>query len=520
MNPLPPRRSIKDYLLPFLIIVAIGVCAALAVRLWSLMNTTEDDSGFSMSGKAALTTLKGEVEAYLPANQAWKIITDENTLNSEEGVRTAADGMAKIAFDDGSVVTLGNSSEIKIDNLENSLGKKTVAITIVRGAAWIASTTTAGSDFSIGNDLIKLTDPTGEILLIAGETETSASAIGGEITATILDPKNTDKPELKTYVVNNGETIAISERRINLLRIGGDIELVKKTTTEVTTSPLYLAMHGETAAAVTETTTTEDGKTTATTVTGDTLPADVSEKNPATTTDTTTTATTVVGSKLATPVVITNGGKIKALTSPVVVSGSVGVDIVKVEVAYGSNPAFALSKFVAGSGSWKYNASATIGNMKEGVNSYTVVGYDKDGNKTPTGKFTIEYTPTATTTDTTTTTPATPSVSSEGVPSIGSTTFAAPTVSQPKDGATITSAPIIFYGSVSANTKQVSVNGYVLSKYTAGATSWSYKADPQYGNLKEGENEYEIEAISDTGDKSSVTIKITYKPATVTPAAE
>jgi hypothetical protein len=246
-----------------------------------------------------------------------------------------------------------------------------------------------------------------------------------------------------------------------------------------------------------------------------------SDLNPATettSTDTATPATTVVGSKLATPVVITNGGKIKALASPVVVSGSVGMDIVKVEVAYGSNPAFALSKFVAGSGSWKYNASATIGNMKEGANSYTVVGYDKDGNKTPTGKFTIDYTPT-TTTDTTTT-PATPSVSSEGVPSVGSTTFAAPTVSQPKDGATITATPIIFSGSVSANTKQVSVNGYVLSKYTAGSTSWSYKADPQYGNLKEGENEYEIEAISETGDKSSVTIKITYKPSTTetTPA--
>ncbi|MFA5352339.1 MAG: hypothetical protein WC304_03615, partial [Candidatus Gracilibacteria bacterium] len=158
--------------------------------------------------------------------------------------------------------------------------------------------------------------------------------------------------------------------------------------------------------------------------------------------------------------------------------------------------------------------------LKEGVNSYTVVGYDADGNKTPTGKFTIEYTPTTTTDTTTTTTVTTPTISSEGVPSVGSTTFAAPTVSQPKDGAIITAAPIIFSGGVSANTKQVSVNGYALSKYTAGATSWNYKADPQYGNLKEGENEYEIEAISDTGDKSSVTIKITYKPAAVTPAAE
>jgi len=520
MNPLPPRHGIKDYLLPFLIIVAIGVCAALGVRLWSLMNANQEDSSFSMSGKAALTTLKGEVEAYLPASQAWKIITDENTLNSEEGVRTAADGMAKLVFDDGSVLTLGNSSEIKIDNLENSLGKKTVALTLVRGAAWVAAATTAGKDFSIGNDLIKLTDPTGDILFVVGETETGTSVVAGEITATVLDPKNTDEPELKTYVVKAGETISISERRINLLRIGGEIELIKKTSTEVTTSPLYLAMHGEAAATTTttETTTTDaDGK--ATTVTGDTLPSDVSEKNPAT--ETTTPATTVVGSKLATPVVITNSGKIKALTSPVAISGSVSTDIVKVEVAYGSNPAFALSKFVAGSGNWKYNASVTVGNLKEGVNSYTVVGYDADGNKTPTGKFTIEYTPTTTTTDATTTTPATtPAVSSEGVPAVGSATFAAPTVSQPADGATLTTAPVLLSGSVSAGTKEVYVNGYALSKFVAGSTSWYYNADPKYGNLKEGENEYEIEAISDTGDKSSVTIKITYKPAAVTPAAE
>ncbi|MFH0776225.1 MAG: hypothetical protein V1936_01275, partial [Patescibacteria group bacterium] len=174
---------------------------------------------------------------------------------------------------------------------------------------------------------------------------------------------------------------------------------------------------------------------------------------------------------------------------------------------------------VAGSGEWSYNASRAFGNLKVGVNNYSVIGYDADGNKTPVAKFQIIFNPTGLTdADKTATPEKTESAQTDGVPTVGSTTFGAPIVSQPADGATITEAPITFLGTVPAGTKQVLVNEYPLSKFTAGSTSWNYRADPKFSNLKEGENEYEIVAVSETGERSSITIKITYKPAA--PAAE
>ena len=70
---------------------------------------------------------------------------------------------------------------------------------------------------------------------------------------------------------------------------------------------------------------------------------------------------------------------------------------------------YELKKFVAGSGQWLYYLSAVDGNMKEGKNTYTVIGYDEVGNASAPLEVEITYTPkdepVKTTTTPTTTTP-------------------------------------------------------------------------------------------------------------------
>ncbi len=482
MNSLPPARSSKDYLLPFLIIISIGVIAALLIRVWGLWGE-EEGGALTLSGKAELNKIVGEIEVYLPVAEAWKITRTATTLNVGESVRTNAKGSATLTFDDGSVVNLAGSSELKIKDLRNSLTKKELWLVLVRGTVGV-TVGTANADFEIASDFLRISNPDGKFILSSTEKGITASVIAGGFTAKILDLQNPKNPELKNLVVEVGEALEISDKRVNLLRIGGEIDLVKMIPDTVLSSKFYLAMTGGSSEDMGG---SEDSE----------LP-EISENGEPTAT-------------LPAPFVETGGGNISAVIEPVKVNGKVAPEIVKVAVTFEGAEAFELSRFEAGSGEWSYNTSRDFGNLKIGVNNYTVVGFDADGNETLPANFQIVFNSERVESSEESTEEASNELT-DGVPVVGGETFATPTVNEPADGATFTETPVRFEGTVPSDTKEVFVNEYALSRFEAGSTSWYYNASPEYENLEVGENEFEIVAVSETGDRSSITIKITYSP--------
>lgn len=490
MNPQPPARSSKDYILPFLIIISLGVVAALSIRLWGLSGENEN-GGLGISGKAELAEITGEVAVYLPATESWKIVNTVSSLSSGEGVKTEADGKAVLAFDDGTVLTLDSGSELAIRELQNSITKKTIDLSLARGSAWTVAGT-ANSDLTITSNFLSVRDAAGSFLVTTNENEDIISSISGGATATILDPQKPKSPELKSFIIEPGQTLEVSERRVNLLRIGGELDLVKATPAEIKSSNFYLAMTGGTAPA--EETDAGAGEETSETAEeeADVVPVDPIE--------------------LPAPLVTTSNGNIATTTGSVKVEGKVSPAAAKVEVQFNTDAPYTLGQFVAGSGEWSYNASTEFGNLKEGLNNYKVTAIDADGNRSLPTLFQISYNPEGTDTEgeAESTEPATNGT--DGVPDIGSTTFAPPVVIAPLDGTTITEAPIHFSGTVPEGTAKVLVNEYELSSFEAGNDTWAYNADIKYENLEVGENEYTVEAVSESGDKSSVTIKITYAP--------
>jgi hypothetical protein len=93
-----------------------------------------------------------------------------------------------------------------------------------------------------------------------------------------------------------------------------------------------------------------------------------------------------------------------------------------------------------------------------------------------------------------------------------------------KDGYYVVKAnPVTLTGSVAGGVTGVSVNGYKLTKFKAGDATWNYFANADYGLMKEGNNTYEVYAISANGDMGpSITVKVKYVPekaaAPATPA--
>ena len=55
-------------------------------------------------------------------------------------------------------------------------------------------------------------------------------------------------------------------------------------------------------------------------------------------------------------------------------------------------------------------------------------------------------------------------------------------------------------GRTSAETASISINGYTLSLYVAGKTTWNYIASVEYGTMKRGKNVYRIVARNAGGE--------------------
>lgn len=83
------------------------------------------------------------------------------------------------------------------------------------------------------------------------------------------------------------------------------------------------------------------------------------------------------------------------------------------------------------------------------------------------------------------------------------------------DTVTLDDVEQIISGTVSAGTEGVIVNDYRLSKFVAGSGKFSYSAKVAYGNLKAGDNEFEVIAVDKAGNKSKAATITLNLPQTV-----
>jgi hypothetical protein len=198
------------------------------------------------------------------------------------------------------------------------------------------------------------------------------------------------------------------------------------------------------------------------------------------------------------PVMTTDQNKVS-------ISGTVGAGTAKVvvhETVGGVSDDYTLSKFKSGNTTFSYNVSVALGNYKPGENDYSFSAFDASGNQSGSAVVTITYNN------------GQASVQSQTQQVTGALT--APQVLTYNGVASnvVTTGVVKIIGSV-AGAQTVVVNGYALSKFQPGDTSWTYFANENGGNLNPGLNSYQVYATDPAGNKSDVTtFTITYnKPA-------
>jgi hypothetical protein len=170
---------------------------------------------------------------------------------------------------------------------------------------------------------------------------------------------------------------------------------------------------------------------------------------------------------------------------------------------------YRLQLYKAGGKTWSYLASADLGNLIAGKNVFTVFALDADGNKSPSRSITIEFT-------------------SDGTTASGATVSSTPPLKQnppltpgvlivdkPESGlsAATSEKEMVIEGRTSGDTASISINGYTLSLYIAGKTTWNYIASTEMSTMKRGRNVYRVVARNKDGEILDVLeYVITYNP--------
>lgn len=170
---------------------------------------------------------------------------------------------------------------------------------------------------------------------------------------------------------------------------------------------------------------------------------------------------------------------------------------------------YTLSKFQPGDRKWTYFAATKFGTLKSGSNTYQVLAIDRQGQRSKITTLNLTYEGVVAVVEEA---PSVEETLAEFPPPVVTTP---PLFTQDPNATYQTSADrVTLFGSVPVGTNAVKVNGFQLRKFKPGDTKFQYTAIALgiNGNMQEGENTYNIQALGPDGKSSQTSAKVFYTP--------
>ncbi len=205
---------------------------------------------------------------------------------------------------------------------------------------------------------------------------------------------------------------------------------------------------------------------------------------------------------------VASGGTLKTSQQEIEITGEAPVGTKTIVVND-----YTLQLFKPGSKTWSYLASTKLGNLQKGTNIFTIYATDADDNRSVARSIIIEYTEVEEGNSS-----LTGSEQSSSSLSLKQNAPIAPgtiSVTGPEPGTTAetSKSEIVLEGTTSPETNSISINGYSLSLYVAGKTTWNYIASTELQTMKRGKNVYRIVSRNEKGEVLDVLeYTISYNP--------
>lgn len=440
---------------------------------------------------AEIHILKGRAEFSLPESGQWTPAYSEQEFLSGDAIRT--NGNTRISFDflGGNVIFLDENSELIFEELEEkSSGKKIARLKLTQGRLWAR---VSDDDFNSDSDSLFTVETPRSIVHVRGTIFDLSTNVSQDVIRLIKGSVDTDiftddtKKDIQNIKVGVGQKLTVSNPNIDRMKRGEDVlEIID---TEFIESEWHLQnLEQFFPQEVSQIRRRIE-------VTAPKVETPISEP------------TLEVSSELESPEILTpqNGARIPASEDAVKIEGSAPLKAVQIIVN-----GYTLTRFQPGDRKWVYFAATKFGTLLPGENKYSVIAVSRDGKKSAPAEVSVFYEGAG----------ATPVSSSEPTIETSVDEFKAPVITSPAilslDEPYQTSGDVVtISGIVDPKTNTVEVNGFKLQKFEPGQTEFRYIANARYGNMKEGENLYEVVALGPDGKKASTTIKVVYTPLKV-----
>ena len=495
-----PRKRPIDYILPFLIMICTGVIVVLGYQLWSNLQGPEEKED------VYLYTANGSSKILPWGSGEWNRAYTGTRLLQGDSIKTQKGGRIVIELFEDHYIRMDERTEISISEIKESGDAYEVGILLEEGKVWINSDKSSDTpvkfkvrtshtaiqtvstiyevEQNIGSEVIRVMN--GEVLadIFVDEAETRRKvetiAIGVGQEAVITDEDLQDYADMQSPSVIHALSDEFKESSFYKWNVSED-----KSPTD------YSLKGGVFDDALIEDGATDDADIAVTEEEGESdLP------RPVITTPSSNVFTTPESS-------LTLRGTTSAMTQKMMVDVTSGND----------TQTYELNLYVTGGSQWSFAISEAGGTMEDGTNIYKFYAIDEEELKSATATVTVVYegdgTIIADDEEEDEDADSEDDEEDEEVGDLGD--FVAPEVLTYNGGESneFDEDGVSVSGNVEGAEK-VLVNGYQLTAFEPGDTTWTFYAKESIGNLSDGENTYNVVAYAPDGSTKSATAMIIY----------
>jgi hypothetical protein len=456
------RKSPIDYLLPFLMILGLGIIIVLVLQLWSSW-------GKAGQGDIYFYVVEGQAKILPYGKAEWDQAYSGTKFLIGDSLKTSRSGKAVIEFFNGTIVRIGDDTSITLSDVEKKPDKETIVLTLDDGELWLNGKKSQGVKEAFYE--VRTSNTTVKAMGTAFEVESNGldeavRVFSGEVTVDILVSSNGTKRVADTKSVGVGQELILDEASLKAFADNNSPSVLQALSDEFKDTEWYKWNVKE------DKDPTRFGR----------VPEELNVEEEEMEEETEEEEVAEIGApEITSPesasVSLSEGESLK-------VTGTIPEIAAEIKVKVNGEEQD-VPGFEAGDAVFEYEISEKEENVEAGENIYVFYAVDADGKKGGTISLTVNY-------------------EKEVIEIEGELTAPKPVTFNGSTSSTVTDSEVVIKGTVSGAAKVV-VNDYTLSAFKPGDTEWAYYAKESLGNLVPGENEYEVYALDENDNKSEIT---------------
>lgn len=478
------RRRRTNYLIPFLVLISLGVVAIILIQMiggWFA----------GTKGDAVFYIAEGRAKVLPFGTSEWEQSYNGGKVKLGDSVKTLDNAVGVLSFYDGTLVRFDEDTEITLVDITKDGEAQNIVMNLNRGQIWVnkpREQVMNKTDFIVNTEYASYSI-TGTVFNLArSESQESIKVIKGQVQVDILEDMNGKKRPIHSISVGIGQEVILDEAVMNAFLERKTPSVLKAITEEFKESNWYQWNSGEDED---PTDFPKSGSTDNSGIVDEEATGEVSLDESVDDAE----RSELSAPKISTPDTL----DIVSEDDEFSISGTVedGIrKIVLVEKLAGDDVGkkVILSDFDADELDFAYEISLEERNIRSGINKYEFIGIDENAKETAPAVLTIEYLTEDQEEDDANNNVVLGSLEDPEVTAVAGRDYQA--------GMEIEDTAFSITGTISG-VDSVFVDGYQLKAFEAGDETWQYNVNVNYGNLLEGKNIFVVYGATEDGKQTA-----------------